>query len=204
MNTFNIIGGVWKTYAQFGVIDVSKEPEVQRQFPTVIISLPYAFRHVKDEDDQIVNIKKLSDPKEFRKLFSSVVHAIDWIYVEEFLEHSKPRYKPRGLPKFNFITLRHDPNTPFSYLKKGLKYKDQIKAGILEPIDRAKVIRYTDAPPSTNLLISYVKMNEKGEREHILEPLEVNLKGFFNATNLAIRHALVGKKTCIDYFGRDK
>jgi hypothetical protein len=155
-------------------------------------SLPYLFRYIRDEDDLLVDIKTLSDPTVFRSLFARVVIPLEWVQLDDFMELNKIRYRKIGLPKYNFLSLRRDPFTPFIYLKKGTYYREQIKVSYAHPLDRARIIRYTEISPNANLMVSYVKTRDNGSTIHAMDSFMVSLKGYVNLTNVALRHSLIG------------
>ncbi len=181
----------WKNVTKFATIDVTKEPELTRQFG-VRSTTPYTVKYAGGESVLIPSLERVLVADGFRALFDRDVEVVPWDSVREFLQLSKEHYKPQGPAKFSLLVLRRDDNTPYVYLRKAAGHKGSIKFGRVLPLDRHRVFRYLDINTPSNLLLSYVRTDANNTRSHVLEHLWLYQKNFMEVVNLVTRHSVVG------------
>ncbi len=191
---WEMLCGRWSGYATFLTLDLQKAAEIERQFPFAGHSLPYTLSSSAKGRPRIVDLEKLQRAVAFRELFGTQVKPVAWDYVKQFLDQSVLHYKRWGLPRFNVLLLRHDPETPFSFLHKAINNNGLINFGVVDPIDRAKVVRYLKLNRNSNIIFGFMGFGTSASRElqpYLKERL-VDILAFTRLINLATRHTLVG------------
>jgi hypothetical protein len=186
----------WKGIVKFGRIDARKSPELLDLMPFKIRHYPSIVSYAPTGEYDLLSMSSAFNPKEIKhslgELLGKAVSGVSWDNARRFLQLSPSFYESKPVSQFNVLLLPKKQEVPLEYLKSAMNNLGAMNFGLVQKENRAETLKNLEVPVSKNLLFSFVRYNNAGTQEHILESRDVSIREMKATLDLLTKHTIIG------------